>query len=213
MGGLGRRTFLTTIASAFCVFGGRTTFASLHSDVDGRSTAQRIALANAFNLRAFLQDKDSYALAGLMSMRAVEVDAVSHPEGALLLFPFKRNATVADVPVLLPGPNATKPLIATVPMPAIGLPPDEYFCHYVLQAPRASFIGFTVDIPVPRGQDRWPWHTNVALDGDVISVRWTSSNLNHPWFAGSRWIPDSGDGKVRRERIIDALRQVSETPW
>jgi hypothetical protein len=89
------------------------------------------------------------------------------------------------------------------------LPPDEFFCHYVLQAPWQSFISCTLEMPIAREIGVWPWHSNVDIDGATIGVRWTSSNLNHPWFAGSRWIPENDDGQIWRARIIDGVRRAA----
>ena len=94
-------------------------------------------------------------------------------------------------------------------MTTLGLPPDEFFCHYVLKAPWQSFISCTLDMPIAREIGAWPWHSNVEIGGATIGIRWTSSNLNHPWFAGSRWIPESDDGQIWRARIIDGVRRAA----
>lgn len=209
MGGLSRRTFFAATAASFCAVCGRRTPAAARSETVDLAAADRIVISNALNLGVFLEHKQSFALAGLMSMRSVDGELGSYAEGTLLLFPFKRRTVSAEAPAYLPGASAKKPLITTAAIPAIGLPPDEHFCHYVLRAPRQSFIGFTVDTPLARGPDRWPWHTNVSLGDDAVGVCWTSSNLNHPWFVGSRWIPADEQGSPWRARVISGLRQAA----
>ena len=67
-----------------------------------------------------------------------------------------------------------------------GLPPDEYFCNYVLKAPSRSFISFSVGAPFSHGAQKRVWHTNVDnIGGRSVGIGWTSSNLNHPWFAAA----------------------------
>jgi len=49
-----------------------------------------------------------------------------------------------------------------------------------------------VGVAVGINDSRRPWYSNVKLpDGRTWSIGWNSSNLNAPWFGGSRWIPDS----------------------
>ena len=144
-----------------------------------------------------------------MAMRPVDGKLGSYPAGSLFLFPFNRDATSTSELAHLPGPDAARPLVKAAPMTTLGLPPDEFFCHYVLQAPWQSFISCTLDMPIAREIGAWPWHSNVEIGGATIGVRWTSSNLNHPWFAGSRWIPESDDGQIWRARIIDGVRRAA----
>ena len=169
----------------------------------------RISLANALNFRLFTQNSETLGLTALMAMRPVEGKLAIYPTGSLLLFPYTQDAVRACGPAFLPGPDATNPLIKTTPMTTLGLPADEFFCHYVLKAPWQDFVSCTLEAPVAREIGTWPWHSNVKIGGATIGIRWTSSNLNHLWFAGSRWIPESDDGRVWRERIVDGVRRAA----
>ena len=135
-------------------------------------------------------------------MRSVE----GYPERGLVLFPFKLRASDADVTAFLPGRGGA---IATVAMTPGGLPPDEYCCNYLLGVPRENFISFSLGKPFVNGAQNHPWQGNLALRGTTVGVGWTSSNLNHPWFAGSRWIPERGAGAHWRARVIADLRRLA----
>jgi hypothetical protein len=116
------------------------------------------------------------------------------------------------MPAFLPARDAGGALVETVPITAAGLPPDEYYCNYLLKAPRQSFIGFSIDSPQPLEAGNQPWRSNVDnVANRSVSIGWTSSNLNHARFDGSHWIPDSEDhdGKYWRARIIEGVRQAS----
>jgi hypothetical protein len=169
----------------------------------------RISLANALNFRSFAQNRGTLGLSAVMAMRSVASTLGNFPAGSLLLFPFYRDATSTSELVHLPGPDAARPFVKAAPMTTLGLPPDEFFCHYVLQAPWQSFISCTLEMPIAREIGVWPWHSNIDIDGATIGVRWTSSNLNHPWFSGSRWIPANDDGQIWRARIIDGVRRAA----
>ena len=82
-----------------------------------------------------------------------------------------------------------------------------------LQAPTTMFIGFQVDVPWGRVEARADWFSNVdrLADGKGIGIDWTSSNLNNPWFGGSRFIPskDTCNGAAWRKLIVDGLMQAS----
>lgn len=205
-----RRTFVSISAAGLCtlVCDGAA-LASLRPDAALFSSVARREFANALNLRLFLENKDAFGLVGVMTMRPVESALGSYPAAALFLFPFKPNAFSEEAPAFLPGSAAASPLLQTVTMPASGLSPDEYFCHFVLKAPWRNFIGFTVGAAIGHRMDRWPWHNNVAIGKDTVGFRWTSSNLNHPWFEGSRWIPDNDSGAAWRARIIDGVRRAA----
>lgn len=210
MGEPNRRTFLSISASGLCglVCGGAA-LASSRPDAAPLSSGARRELANALNLQLFLENKNAFGLAGVMTMQPIESELGRYPTTALFLFPFKHDASTADAPAFLPGSAAGSPLLETVTMPASGLSPDEYFCHFALKAPWRNFIGFTVGAAIGHGMDKWPWHNNMAVGNDTVGFRWTSSNLNHPWFAGSRWIPDNEHGKAWRARIIAGVRRAA----
>jgi hypothetical protein len=166
-------------------------------------------LINGLNLQAFLNARDELGLAGLMSMEPVQSERGKHERASLFVFPFKLKSSDGDAPAFLPGRDAVKPIIATAAMDPLGLPPDEFFCHYVLKAPRQSFIGFELGAPLSRDRANRPWHSNLKIGDAILGATWTSSNLNDPWFAGSRWIPDNGSGRDWRARIIRGLRRAT----
>lgn len=200
MGEPTRRAFLSiSAAGLYALVRNGTAMASSQPD----------AAANALNLRLFLENRNALGLVGVMTMRVVKGELGRYPAAALFLFPFKLNASTEEVPAFLPGSAATSPLLETVTMPASGLSPDEYFCHFVLKAPWRYFIGFTVGAAIGHGMDRWPWHSNVAIGNDTVGFRWTSSNLNYPWFKGSRWIPDNENGLAWRAQIIGGVRRAA----
>jgi hypothetical protein len=211
MRGLSRRAFFGVSVGGLSALPGRgTVLAALQRDMLALPQHANVDVASALNLRSFLQNNDTLGLTGLVSMRPVRGELGSYARDALLLFPFKRSAFNPDLPAFLPGRSATEPLIATVAMTPGGLPPDDYFCNYVLKAPRESFISFSVGAPFVGSAQKQSWHTNVDdIAGHPIGIGWTSSNLNHPWFAGSRWIPDRDGGKYWRARIIDGLRRAA----
>jgi hypothetical protein len=214
MTGLNRRTFFGVSVGGLSVLHGQSAaLAALPAGVFSPPARASVEQASALNLRLFLQNKDTLGLIGLLNMQPVEGELMSYGRDALFLFPFKHAASNSDLPAFLPGRSAAEPVIATVAMTPGGLPPDEYLCNYVLKAPRQSFISFSIGAPFANGAQKRAWHTNVDnICGGSIGIGWTSSNLNHPWFAGSRWIPDRGDGKYWRARIIEGLRQASANP-
>jgi hypothetical protein len=136
----------------------------------------------------------------------------SYDAGSMMVFPWlkpkgqDRSALPAVVPV-----NSHQ-FVSSGPIPDATLPLDEYFCNYRLQAPSAMFIGFQVDVPHSRLEARFDWFSNVKLaDGKGVGIDWTSSNLNNPWFGGSRFIPnkDTCNGPAWRKLIVDGLSQAS----
>jgi hypothetical protein len=214
MGEPNRRTFVWFSTAGLCTLVCEgTALVALRPDAALLSSVARREFANALNLRLFLENKIAFGLAGVMTMRSVESELGSYPAAALFLFPFKHNTSNADTPAFLPGSAAESPLLETVTMPASGLSPDEYFCHFVLKAPWRSFIGFTVGAAIGHGMDKWPWHSNVVVGNDTVGFRWTSSNLNHPWFEGSRWIPNNESGVAWRAQIIGGVRRAATLPF
>ena len=208
MRSLSRRAFFgLSVGGLASLHGKGMALAALQSDAIGASSPATIEQANALNLRLFLQNKDTLGLTGLVSMRPVAGELGSYPAQTLILFPFKLHDTSAGTIAYLPGRDGVIPIAATT---TAGLPPDEYLSHYVLKAPWQNFISFTIGAPFMHDAQRRAWHSNVDnLGGHSVGIGWTSSNLNHPWFAGSRWIPDRGKGKYWRARIIEGVRQAS----
>jgi len=213
MSNLSRRAFLgVSVGGLSALQGGRAALASFQFDPIGVSERLTVDRSSVLNFALFLQNMDDLGLTGVVTMTPVEGDLGSYAGGSLLLFPFNRGASGSNRQAFLPGRGAAGRLIATVPMTPAGLPPDEYFCNHVLKAPPQSFISFSVGAPLVNGAEKRPWYTNVDDIGNrSVGIGWTSSNLNHPWFAGSRWIPDSGQGNGRywRARIVAGLHQAS----
>lgn len=212
MSGLNRRAFLAVSAGGLAALHGEGgALAALHRNRILPSILQDADSSNALNLGLFLKNKDTLGLTGVMSTRPVASAFGGHAPATLFLFPFQRSASNPDVQAFLPARNAAGALIATVAMTPAGLPPDEYYCNYVLKAPRHSFIGFSVETPGARGMEERPWCTHVDVVGNSrVDIGWTSSNLNHPWFKGSHWIPDGEDrdGRHWRAWIIAGVRQA-----
>src|ERR1043165_62112 len=155
-------------------------------------------------------------LAGCVSMTYIKGRYGAYPAGNLFLFPWlnKKGQTFpanTDWQTVMPL-DPTR-YVAAAPIPNWRLPLDEYFIRYRLEAPIQGFIGFRADMPFNLQDSRRPWFTNVdqLADGQPVGIAWTSSNLNGPWFAGSRWIPntDSCHGNSWRKLIIDGINQAS----
>jgi hypothetical protein len=172
--------------------------------------------ASRRNFALFRQNADYLGLAGAVSMTAVRGKLGRYEAGNLFLFPWLKPKGQA----LGQGKvwNAVVPTSATAyrqasPIPGATLPQDEYFCHFVLQAPLPAFIGFAVDTPFSKLEAKLGLYSNVdkLSDGKPVGIDWASSNLNHPWFGGDRQIPatDSCNGNAWRKLIVDGLNQAS----
>jgi hypothetical protein len=193
-------------AAQQCVVGGLPGFLPNALTVD---------CASRRNFQAFRKYPEYLGLAGAVNMTFVQTSGRSYPAGSLFLFPWlkpkgqalKDRTWPAVVPV-----NATQVANST-PIPNAALPLDEYFCRFVLQAPWTSFIGFQVDKPHTKAHANWDWFTNVdkLADGAGVGIDWTSSNLNNPWFGGSRWIPSTSTcgGKAWRDLIVAGLNAAA----
>lgn len=194
-------------AAAQCVTGPYPAFTPKSLTVD---------CASRHNFRLFRANPASMGLTGLVSMTSVRGRWGHYSAGNLFLFPWLKPPGLAlganyDWRSLMPV-SATKSMAAG-PIRGWTLPLDEYFVRYQLQAPTTAFIGFRADVPFGLNDSRRAWFTNVAqfADGQGLGVAWTSSNLNHPWFAGSRWIPkdQTCGGAAWRKLIVDGLQQAS----
>lgn len=186
-----------------CVPGGRAPFLPVRLNVD---------CASRKNFQLFRKNADDLGLAGVVSMSFVRGKYGSYDAGSLMVFPWlKPNGQIrAAVPAVMPV-NRTQ-FMSSAPIPDAALPLDEYFCRYRLQAPATMFIGFQVDVPYGRVEARADWFSNAKLaDGKSVGIDWTSSNLNDPWFGGSRTIPnkDTCNGAAWRKLIVDGLMQAS----
>lgn len=181
------------------------TGAGLAQPPSGRLTVDNASIRN---LAVFRQNPDELGLAGVVSIEPVSGRLGEFPSGNMFLFPWVKRAGQgrawpAAAPVSLTQFEAARPI------PDATLPLDEYYLHFVLQAPLASFIGFQVDKAYVGDDARRDWFSNVDKLG--IGIDWTSHNLNNAWFGGSNWIPSSYayNGQPWRQRIVDALRQAS----
>jgi len=170
--------------------------------------------ASRRNLRAFREYPDYLGLAGVVSMMLVRTRYGTFPAGNLFLFPWLKPAGQVIEGQIWPAvaPASATQFMSASPIPGVTLPPDEYFCRFVLQAPVTSFIGFQVDLPYSTAEARLGWFTNVHLpDSEAVGIDWTSPNLNDPWFGGSHWIPETQtcNGQAWRSLIINALDLAS----
>jgi hypothetical protein len=186
-----------------CVPGGMAQFLPQRLNVD---------CASRRNFQLFRKNTGDVGLAGVVSMSFVRGKYGSYDAGSMIVFPWSKpkGRTGAALPTALPV-NSTQ-FMSSAPIPDATLPLDEYFCNYRLQAPAAMFIGFQVDVPYSPLEGRFDWFSNAKLaDGKGVGIDWTSSNLNHPWFGGSRFIPnkDTCNGPAWRKLIVDGLMQAS----
>jgi hypothetical protein len=207
-----RRAFLATAAVGLCTMQRTSPAHELQQQIYGSEVPQslRLAFANALNFSSFVQNKEHFALSAVMATRPVISKVGSYPAGSLFLFPFSsRNSQASGVAAFLPGSAADSSVTATAPMATLGLPPDEFFCHYVIQVPSQSFISCEVGARIAHDDARGPWHGNVVIAGATLGFRWASSNLNGPWFGGSRWIPESGEGDRWRNHFIEGVRNAA----
>ena len=171
--------------------------------------------ASTQNFKVFRQNSEYLGLVGVVSMTAIRGKLGRYPAGNLFLFPWlkPKGASLGAGKVW----NAVVPTSSTASQRATpfkpALPVDEHFCNYVLQAPQASFIGFIADVPYSALEVKLGLYSNTKklADGKAVGIDWASSNLNHPWFGGSRQIPASENcnGKAWRELIANGLNLAS----
>ena len=170
--------------------------------------------AARLNFRLLRKNPNLVGLTGVVSMTFVRGKLGSYTAGNLSLFPYlKQKAVGKNVALACVAPTSATQYVQANPIPDETLPLDEYFCRFVVQAPWTSFIGFTVDEPFSAIDARLAWlsNTGALADGKGVGIDWTSSNLNDPWFGGSRFIPNTEDcnGKAWRQVIADGLMQAS----
>lgn len=171
--------------------------------------------ASRQNFKIFRQNSDYLGLVGVVSMTAVRGSLGSYEAGNLFLFPWLKPAGAK----LGAGKvwNAVVPTSATAFRQADpirpALPVDEHFCTYVLKAPQRSFIGFIADSPYSTLEVQLGLYSNVKklADGKPVGIDWASSNLNNPWFGGSRQIPETTtcNGSAWRALIANGLNLAS----
>jgi hypothetical protein len=172
--------------------------------------------ASKRNFQLFRQNTDYMGLVGVVSMTFVRGKLGSYEAGNLFLFPWlKPKGLALGAGKVWPAVAPTNAMNVVQASPIRGgtLPPDEYFCNAVLQAATTMFIGFVADEPFSALEAKLGLYTNIGklADGKPLGVDWASSNLNHPWFGGSRAIPNTMPcyGAVWRKLIIDGLNQAS----
>ena len=190
-----------------CVSDGLPGFLPLRLTVD---------CASRRNFQLFRKNTDYLGLAGAVSMTWVRGRYGSYEAGSMFVFPWLKPKGQALGQTKVWGavlPTNSIQFMSSGPIPDATLPVDEYFCHFRLQVPTPMFIGFQVDVPYSRVEGRFDWFTNVdkLADGKGVGIDWTSSNLNHLWFGGSRFIPnkDTCNGPAWRKLIVDGLNQAS----
>jgi hypothetical protein len=194
---------LHAAASTQCVTGPLPPFLPTMLSVD---------CASKRNFQLFRRLPDDVGLAGCVSMTFVRGSMGSYVAGNLFLFPWlKPDGQGRNLPAATPL-NLTQWVNAT-PIPDATLPLDEYFIQYKIKATSSSFIGFQVDHPYSASETKLDWCSNVdkLADGKGVGIDWTSSNLNGPWFGGSRCIPgtDTCQGQAWRNLVVAGLRQAS----
>ncbi|MEJ0075780.1 MAG: hypothetical protein WDO17_10085 [Alphaproteobacteria bacterium] len=179
-------------------------------------TRLTVDCATRRNFAIYRQNASYMGLAGCVSMTYTKGRYGDYPAGNLFLFPWLNKSGQALGASRNWGSVMPLDLTRTTaagPIPNWQMPLDEYFLRYRMEAPLANFIGFRVDAPFNKQDARRPWFTNVdkLADGKGIGIAWTSSNLNGPWFAANRWIPNSDDckGSAWRKLIIDGINQAS----
>jgi hypothetical protein len=172
--------------------------------------------ASKLNFSIWRKNATYMGLAGCVSMTTVRGKYGEYAAGNLFLMPWlnkKGQAFGAAKDWGTVMPTSATASMAAAPIPNWRMPLDEYFIRYQLMAQPAGFIGFRADAPFNKQDARRPWYTNVdkLADGKPIGIGWTSSNLNAPWFGGSRIIPKGTDcnGDKWRALIIDGLNQAS----
>ena len=185
-----------------CVPGGMAQFLPQRLNVD---------CASRQNFQLFRKNAGDVGLAGVVSMSYVRGKLGSYDAGSMIVFPWlkPKGQNGAALPAVC---RSTGRSSSSGPIPDGALPVDEYLCYVRLQAPITMFIGFQVDVPYNRSEARFDWFSNARLaDGKSVGIDWTSSNLNNPWFGGSRFIPnkDTCNGPAWRKLIVDGLSQAS----
>jgi hypothetical protein len=171
--------------------------------------------ASRQNFRLFRQNAKYLGLTGVVSMTFVRGKFGSYQAGNLFLFPWlkPKGQELAGQAWNCAAPTSATLSMQARPIPDATLPTDEYFCRLTLQAPLNAFIGVMVDEPYGKDEARLDWFSNVdrLADGKGVGIDWTSPNLNHPWFGGSRFIPKTDDcyGKAWRQLVADGLMQAS----
>jgi hypothetical protein len=214
MSTIDRRALLSASIGGLAVFGNRAALAALQCAQVGVPSRLTIDCSVARNLQLFLKRENLFGLTGLVSMAAVDGDLGSYAAGSLFVYPWLKSknqgralaAEMRQYQAFLPGP------IAANPLPNMGVPLDEQFCTYGLQAPPQDFIGFSIDVARTAHDPKLPWYSLVdGVGGRTVGIDWASANLNGRWFGGNRAIPSGSEcnGQHWRSLIVDGLRRAS----
>jgi len=171
------------LAQAACVTGGMP-FLPNQLTVD---------CASRQNFKLFRANSDFLGLAAAVSMTALRGKYGSYQAGNLFLFPWlkPKGRALAGRAWASVLPTSATASMAASPIPNSALPLDEYLCRVLLQVPYTSCIGCSVDVPYDAADAKRDWFSNLdkLAGGKGVGIDWTSSNMNHNWFGGSRWIP------------------------
>lgn len=172
--------------------------------------------ASRRNFRLFRANPDYVRLTGVVTLNVVQGKLGTYPAGLMMLFPqltpkgVALGASRAWPSYITTGTNMQMSQVDAIRN--LMLPPDDYFCRLVLQAPWTSMLGFSVDAPttLQPGQT-WLAEVDALGDGKGVNIDWSSASLNAPWFAGRSWIPADRecDGKAWRRVIADGVSQAS----
>jgi hypothetical protein len=219
MSGFNRRAFLgmsvgavsalhnpaTAAAQMTCVSAGLSSFVPVRLTVD---------CASRVNFQLFRKNAEYLGLAGVVSMSLVRGRWGTYEAGNMFLFPWLKSKGRGQGRMWGAAfPASSTQSMSADPIPNATLPTDEYFCNFILKAPATMFIGFQVDVPYSPLEARFAWFSNVdkLADQQGVGIDWTSSNLNHPWFGGSRFIPNKDQcyGNAWRKLIVDALNEAT----
>jgi hypothetical protein len=215
MSTLDRRAFLGVSLGGLAALGNEgTALAALQCAPVGLPSRLAFDCSAGRNIRLFLNNASAFGLTGLVSMNNVKGALGSYAGGTMFLYPWLKSkntgrtlaAQLRQYQAFLPGP------IAANPLPNMGIPLDEQFCTYGLQAPAQDFIGFSIDVPRVNHTLKLPWYSVASgVAGYAVGIEWASANLNGRWFGGSRSIPTGNEcnGQRWRALIVDAVRLAS----
>jgi hypothetical protein len=213
MSTIDRRALLGASIGGLAVLGNKAALAALQCATVNVPSRLTVDCSVARNLQLFLERENLFGLTGLVSMATFNGDLGSYVAGSMFVYPWLKSknqgrdlaAEMRHYQAFLPGP------IGANPLPNMGVPLDEQFCIYGLQAPPQDFIGFSIDVP-RMAHAKLPWYSVVDGVGKrTVGVDWASDNLNGRWFGGSRAIPGGSDcnGQQWRSLIVDGLRRAA----
>jgi hypothetical protein len=212
---MNRRAFLGTSIAALATLGHQTTARAAPQCARVAPPARLTVDCSAGrNLQLFLKNASLFGLTGVVSMTTVASVLGTYPAMTLFLYPWLKSKNqgkalaeeMRKYQAYLPGP------IPANPLPNMGVPLDEQFCRYGLQAQPKSFIGFSIDVPRSAQDPKLSWYSIVdQVGGSTVGVGWSSDNLNDPWFGGNHAIPrgEECNGGPWRRAIVDGVRRAA----